>query len=255
MARNCCGCDRVDSAAAWCMTVYTTVRTALIRYCYSPTSQHWLQEEAKELPPLDLELFFWYLLVWFRWSGLHWSSLSSNNFAVIVGHSHSRTRSAMSTVLNTIPTTDNGHHSPHCSRANTMVSWWRQDADGVVWKVAWWPTPLAHIGEPVHLSRGVALPHWSYNRHCIGGSRCCRHHVQAQIDIVSVRQCIWHSSMTNRLSTLIDRWQEFHRSSSFIVQMSATQLTVITFIYQATILLRSAVCFFLLFCDRWQIST
>jgi len=30
----------------------------------------------------------------------------------------------------------NGHHSPHCSRANTMVSWWRQDADGVVWKVA-----------------------------------------------------------------------------------------------------------------------
>jgi len=53
----------VDCIAAWCMTVYTSVRTAsLIQYYYLSTSRHGLQEEDKEPLPLDLKLFFGFYL-------------------------------------------------------------------------------------------------------------------------------------------------------------------------------------------------
>jgi len=32
---------------------------------------------------------------------------------------------------------------PFAVEPDTIVSWWRQDMDGVVSVVAWWPTPLA----------------------------------------------------------------------------------------------------------------
>jgi len=92
-----------------------SVRTASSRYYYSSTSQHGLQEEEKELPPLDFKIFSWFLLVGPDGTDALIIIITIERYCHHQGHSS--TRSPASTILHTIPTKDNCHCSHCCIEA------------------------------------------------------------------------------------------------------------------------------------------
>ncbi len=133
----------MDGTAAWCMTVYALVRKASICGHMAQTTV----EEEKELLPLDLELFLAFIhLIQRAW--IAWIII----IILCVIDLTLWNKEAASTVLHMIPAIVIA--LPIVVEPDAIVSWWTHDVDGVVWVVAWWPTHLARVGAPSHLS------HW-----------------------------------------------------------------------------------------------
>jgi len=88
------------------------------------------------------------------------------------------------------------HSSAHRPLSLQSLLWWSQmqwwQGGGKTWTgsfgLAWWPIPLAQVGVPRHLSHGVASP-TVLALPTVGGSHCCHHHLQAQIDILTLQYC------------------------------------------------------------------
>jgi len=130
-------------------------------------------------------------------------------------------------------------------------------SDRVAWVVAGWPKPLAQVGVLGHLHCGVAPAHCSHITHWVGGSRCCCHHLQAQIDILTLSiftaaiKCLRDISINNRQSMTTSL-----KYVIVVVQMSTTQLltAIKCYLPGALIHYMEPFTFSLSFYDIWQIS-
>jgi len=211
MAKNCCcRCDAVDCTAAWCVTVYAWVRAALKRYDYSSMSRHGPQWRRKK----NCQLWTWNFSFGF-------SLLDPDGMDCIDHHHHSRAH-------HWLGTHEQGVLQAQLHTILTIVIavpclCWSQMGWCVVMEVrcgqghlvmVWWPTPLVQAGVLRYLSMALHQPHCLCDSHWVGCSHCCCHHLQAQINILSL-QLHWHSTH-QMLQWQIDRQQWMIDQSSLL---------------------------------------